>query len=518
MVLGGLIRRRLSVAVVVPLTALVGMLAVPMLVPADAAGRATRPAHFLVGSAAVDINPATPVTMAAYDTYRVSTGVQPGHPLMARSIAISSRDGSARHTVVLCVLDAQGYFIAYKEDPLGQAGYYGADGVRQQVRADTGLDPEHVIVASTHSHDAPDIVGIWGGGDDPRNAAYLQVVHDGAIQSIERALANRRPATLWAGRADARQYMDTQGQVRGDPTDYPLDRFLRVLQARADDGSVVATLVNFAPHATLTGSITTLTPDWPGELAEDLDGRWGAGTTVVAAGAVGRTGPRYPNAPASLDWQGYLAGYAGLLQGKVDDALNRLRPVVDGTVAASGGPWRQAVTNPIMVPLLYSKTVAPGVVGGTMRSQLPPYLIGNVVTTDLNSFRVGDLFFGGSPGEAYPEIQTELQKRITTADVCGDPLHVFAVSLTNDQIGYTPTLDEYGVALAYTGDEGIFTANPDIGDENINDQLTNARALGFPTGPNYVGATGGPLAPPPNQDNPAPPYQDQAGPAPSCHG
>ena len=499
-----------------PLIALVGSALVPWLVPASAAGRATRPAHFLVGSAAVDITPKTPVTMAAYDTYRVSTGAQPGHPLMARSIAISSGDGSLRHTVVLCVLDAQGYFIAYKEDPLGQPGYYGSDGVRRQVRTDTGLDPENVIVASTHSHDAPDIIGIWGGGDDPRNEAYLQVVRDGAIRSVESALAHRRPATLWVGRADARQYIDTQGQVRGDPADYPLDRFLRVLQARGDRGQVVATLVNFAPHATLTGSITTLTPDWPGELAQDLDARWGAGTTVVAAGAVGRTGPRYPNAPPGLDWQGYLAGYANLLVQKVDVALGRLRPVADATVTAAGGPWRQVVTNPIMVPLLYSKSVAPGVVGGTMRSQLPPYLAGNMVTTDLNAFRVGDLFFGGSPGEAYPEIQSELQQRVTTPAVCGDPLHVFALSLTNDQIGYTPTLDEYGVALAYTGDEGIFTANPDIGDQNINDQLTNARALGFPTGPNYVGATAGPVLPPPNQDNPAPPYQDEAGPPPNC--
>lgn len=481
-----------------------------------AARAAARPARFLVGTAAVDITPRTPVTMAAYDTYRVSTGSQPGHPLMARSIAISSQDGSLAHTVVLTSLDSQGYFLAYKEDPLGDPGYFGTAGIRAQVQRDTGLDVEHVIVATTHTHNSPDSIGVWGGGEDPRNEAYLQMVRDGAIRSIEQALRGRHPATLHFGYADARQYLNTLGQVSGDPKDYPVDRFIRVLQARGEDGAVLATLVGFGAHATVTGSMTTLSPDWPGEVAQDLDARWGAGTTIVVAGAVGRTQPSVPPTAAGLDWQHRLALYASLLEGRIDAALQRGRPLFDDTVSAVGGPWTQPVTNPAMVALLASKSVVPGVLGGTMRSALPPYFSGAAVTTDLNALRIGDLFFGGSPGEAYPEIQTELQSRITPPPVCGDSFHVFGLSLTNDQIGYTPTLDEYYIALKYTGDEGIFTANPNIGDDNINLQLANARALGFPTGTDYNGATAGPLLPPPDQSNPAPPYNDQAGPVPSC--
>jgi len=483
--------------------------------PLVADGRRT---WFLVGTGAVDIMPTTPVTMAAYGTYRVSTGSQPGHPLMARSIAISSADGSMAHTVVLTELDLQGYFIAYKEDPLGQPGYFGTDGIRAQVQQDTGLDPEHVIVGTTHTHDSPDTIGIWGGGDDPRNEAYLAVVRAGAIKSIEEALSSRRRATLVVGRADGRLYQDTVGQVRGNPATYPMDRMVRVLQARDQEGRVVATLVNYAVHPTVVGQITTLTPDWPGEVAQDLDARYGAGTTIVAPGALGRTWPTMPPPPAGSTWQTVLADYAQLVVGRVDAALNRVRPVIDPTVAAVGARWVQPITNPVMLPLFYTKTAVPGVVGGLMRSDLPPYSLGAAVTTDLNAFRVGDLFLGGAPGEAYPEIQAELQARVTPpgGDVCGDPMHVFALSLTNDQIGYTPTLDEYAVALDYTGDEGIFTLNPNIGDDNINAQLANARRLGFSTGPDYNGATAGPVLPPPNQDTPAPPYQDQAGPAPQC--
>lgn len=483
---------------------------------ARAADHPTRPARFLVGTAAVVINPNSPVTMAAYDTYRVSTGVQPGHPLMARSIAISSQDGSLAHTVVLTVLDSQGYFLAYKEDPLLEPGYFGTAGIRAQVQQDTGLDVEHVIVSTTHTHNSPDSIGVWGGGEDPRNEAYLQVVRDGSIRSIEEALRNRQPATFQFGYADARQYLGTLGQVNSDPKDYPVDRFIRVLQARNRAGAVVATVVGFGAHATVTSSMTTLTPDWPGEVAQDLDARWGVGTTIVVPGAVGRTQPSIPNLPAGTDWQHKLALYASLLEGRIDAALQRVRPLFDGTVAATGGSWTQPITNPAMVALFASKSIAPGIIGGTMRSNLPPYFTGGTVSTDLNALRIGDLFFGGSPGEAYPEIQTELQARITPPAVCGDRFHVFGLSMTNDQIGYTPTLDEYYIALQYTGDEGIFTANPNIGDDNINQQLANARHLGFPTGPDYNGATDGPLVPPPDQYTSPPPYSDQAGPAPHC--
>jgi hypothetical protein len=470
----------------------------------------------LVGTAAVDITPTTPVTMAAYGTFRVSNGVQPGRRFMARSMAISSSDGSMAHTVVLTVLDSQGYFIAYAEDPLTDIGHFGTAGIRKQVLSDRGLNVEHVIIATTHTHNSPDSIGIWGGGSDPRNVAYLAVVRAGAISSIEQALDNRRPATLSVGSIDARQYQDTLGQVRGDPVTYPLDRVLRVLQAKDAAGHVTATLVNYGVHGTVLGPEPVLSPDWPGEVSAQLDARWGAGTTVAVPGAVGRTWPTFPDPHLGNNWQEYLATYGRLLVGRVDAALARSRPVVDGTVAGAGGPWIEAVTNPVALALLADEVGLPGTIGGTMRSKAPPYLVGAAVTSDLNALRVGDLMIGGAAGEAYPEVATELQARVTGPAVCGDARHVFTLSMANDQIGYTPTTDEYLVAVDYGGDEGLFSANPIIGNDVINQQLANARALGLTTGPNYNGLTAGPIQPPPNRDNPAPPFGDASGAAPNC--
>jgi hypothetical protein len=475
------------------------------------------PAGFLVGTAAVDISPPAnlyPMHAAAYGIHTVSA-VQAGRPFYARSLAISAADGSMSHTVVLTVLDSQGYFIAYKQDPVGKPGYFGTAGIRAQVKADRGLDPEHVIVATTHTHNSPDSIGVWGGGQDQHNIDYLQVVRDGAIRSIETALANRRPATLAVGMIDARQYQDTLDQVRGDPATYPIDRLLRVLQAKDATGKVVATLVNYGDHGTVLGQETVLSPDWPGEVAHQLDARWGLGTTVVVPGAVGRTWPDFKNPNPKATWQEYLATFGTLVVGKVDAALARTRPVVDGTVNGAGQALTELDTNPVATALLVQQECPPGVgVCGTMRSVLPPYLVGNAVGTDLNALRVGDLFLGGAPAEAYPEVATELQPRVLGASVCGDTRHVFALSLTNDQIGYTPTTDEYALALQFGGDEGLFTLNPYEGNDVINHQLANARALGFTTGPDYLRVQ--PVKPPPDKKTLAPPYQDASGPAPNC--
>ncbi|HEY8738959.1 MAG TPA: hypothetical protein VIN56_00010 [Candidatus Dormibacteraeota bacterium] len=457
-----------------------------------------------------------PVHEAAYGI-RTASSVQAGRRFMARSIAISAGDGSMSHTVVLTVLDSQGYFIAYKQDPLTDPGYFGTAGIRKQVMTDKGLDPEHVIISTTHTHNSPDSIGVWGGGQDQHNIDYLAVVRAGAIKSIETALASRRAVTLDVGVVDARQYQDTLQEVRGDPTTYPIDRLLRVLQAHDASGKVVATLVNYGDHGTVLGPLVdVISPDWPGEVAYQLDARWGRGTTVVVPGAVGRTWPNFPDPHTGKSWQNYLAAFGRLVVAKVDTALTRTRPVIDGTVGGAGHQLTEASSDPAAYVLLTTQACPPlAGVCGTMRSISPPYLVGPaVVGTDLNAFRVGDLFLGGAPAEAYPEVAIELQARVQGAAVCGDSHHVFALSLVNDQIGYTPTTDEYALAVAYGGDEGIFSINPVIGNDVINGQLANARALGFTTGADYTRVQ--PVQPPPEANNPAPPFGDTSGPVPNC--
>jgi hypothetical protein len=133
-----------------------------------------------------------------------------------------------------------------------------------------------------------------------------------------------------------------------------------------------------------------------------------------------------------------------------------------------------------------------------MRSVLPPYTIGTVFRAEVQTFQLGGLLLAGAPGEAYPEVATELAKRVHGVA----PPFVFG--LANDQLGYTPPAFEYPVvALVDGGDEGIFTINAHFGDDVVNRHLDAAAALGFRSDRPYDGATAGPVNPP-DQSNPPP--------------
>ncbi len=116
------------------------------------------------------------------------------------------------------------------------------------------------------------------------------------------------------------------------------------------------------------------------------------------------------------------------------------------------------------------------------------------------------LLMAGAPGEAYPEVQTELAKRVQSAS------SPFVFSLADDQLGYTPPAFEYPVvALEDGSDEGIFTINAHFGDDLINQHLAAARTLGFVTQAGYNGVTAGPTQPPDQSS----PYTAPAAPEPA---
>ncbi|MCU1600903.1 MAG: hypothetical protein JWO22_1612 [Frankiales bacterium] len=468
---------------------------------AQAATRCPAGVTFLAGAAKADITPRVwPVAEAAYSIGRL--GRSAAHPFYARALAL--RSCSNGQTVVLTAIDSQGYFAAYKEDPLGSEGY-GADGIRSAASRVTGVPASHLVISATHTHNSPDSVGVWGGGSQPNNGApYLSVVKAGTVSAIRRAVAALRPAELLVGTADISSLQSTVGQVAADPTDYPVDNQLRVLQAvDATSCAPISTLVDASVHATVAGEIKdraghdVIDPDWPGRVAGDLERLLPGEVPVVVPGAVGRTQPRFPKGqqPASKDQLVQIAAYGDILTRRVGTALASATPLAAGPVLAQQAFLQEEIEDPALVALFYDEQGVPGPsgapeLGGLMRSVLPPYTTGNLVRAEAQLLRVGDVALATTPGEAYPQNATELRARITDRAT-------FLIGTANDQVGYSPPAYEYPfVALADGGDEGVFTINPHLGADLVNSHLAAARAAGFTTTGQepYLGT--GPLVPP----------------------
>lgn len=160
------------------------------------------------------------VFMGAYGLpfVRAATGVHDAP--VARAMALQSR----HEGLVMIVLDAPVLSEFFIRD------------VSQGVAERAGLTPDRVLVGATHSHSAPDLMGLWGHVP----ADYRQDVVDGAIKAGVDAWQARKPALLEVGTGKAKN-RNRRGWGFTDDA-------LVVLRAKDLDGAPLGALVNFAAH------------------------------------------------------------------------------------------------------------------------------------------------------------------------------------------------------------------------------------------------------------------------------
>ena len=217
-----------------------------------------------VGFAAADITPevkdSKPVWLAGYSAGRRATGVH--DPLFVRVAVLD--DGTRR--VAMAAVDLVGL---QHETVL-------------QIRA--RLPKLHyVLVGSTHNHEGPDVIGMWGrsliqrGVDDK----YLELVVDRTVQAIEQAQEKLAPATAAYGTAD------DETLVGDSRLPIVKDTVLRLLTFRDNAKKLSGLVVQYNSHPESMGSDNTLiTADFCAATVAKLAKDHGC-PVVYLSGAVG---------------------------------------------------------------------------------------------------------------------------------------------------------------------------------------------------------------------------------------
>ena len=455
-------------------------------IPGDAA-------TYEVGAAREDITPTS-----LLDFYLGGYGIGPVHeatavlrPIYTRVIAIRDRHGNQ---AIIGAIDAQGYSVAYQQGP------YGIADIASDIQHELGIPASHIILQSTHSHNGPDDLGVWGGVPD----AYLAYVKAQTEKAIRTAVAAERPAALRWGTADMTGFSgtfgsDTDQTHTGDNADYPIDNQLRVLQGVSPAGQVLATLVNYSSHATVYGPLNKVSPDWPGATATFLehDERgippgtaygYPGSVAVVTVGAVGHTWPAGTprgtdpavDPPPKSD-NGPADHFGNAVARMAMSALQR--PVYERTSVVAGASRDVDVLNTNGVLLTAQTEPANSTpLGGykIMRANTPPWDYGDVYVAPVVGLRVGDLPFFSVPGEPYPSLHVSLASEVAAPAT-------FIFGLAEDQLGYAEEVSDYNGAFQCSlGDEWFFTISPTFGSDVVRLQRANAQALGFrvqaPTG------------------------------------
>lgn len=157
----------------------VAILAILTLLPSSATAQPVR-----VGFAETDITPPVGFPMAGYYHERLAEGQK--DPLKAKAVVFVQGDVSA----ALVVADLTGIARDLCEH------------VRQQASQKTGIAPNHIVIAATHSHTAPDYTGhlyrhLKNVAQEPES--YPAKLIQGCVQAIVDAHGRAEPVVIRSG-------------------------------------------------------------------------------------------------------------------------------------------------------------------------------------------------------------------------------------------------------------------------------------------------------------------------------
>lgn len=392
-----------------------------------------------VGFAKAEITPdvkAKPVYIAGYGQNRVATGVH--DPLYVRAVVLQS--GSSK--IAMVSVDVVGLQLPQVD----------------QARAQLS-DFTYVVVSSTHNHEGPDVIGLWGpslgkSGVDPE---YLKLIEKRIVETVHAAEVNRIPANAHFGAAkDAFLLRDSRLPIVYDDE-------LRVIKFEDSIGNAIGLLVEWNCHPeSMDSKNKEITADFPFATIAALEKAHNcpvAYFTGTVGGLMTVPGDRIKNAAGKIlkggDWE-LAQVYGEAVAALTDKALKTAEPVLLE-------PMRVAVRR--VYPPLYN----PGYRAMRLAGVLPrtgfkatsdPYKKGDpvppprvdadlVVETEVAILQLGAVAIACIPGEIYPElVHGGYQDPVDPgADFPNAPLeptvmstldakHKMIFGLANDEVGY----------------------------------------------------------------------------------
>ncbi|MEC5145274.1 hypothetical protein [Chitinophaga sp. 212800010-3] len=245
-----------------------------------------------VGTAVADITPPLEVGLLTSSVRGEYTPfVATRLPLKARVLTLIAGD----EAVALVSLDllalsdtATGGWVAFKEALSGK------------------ILPENIIITCTHTHNAPESVGLSRLYLSDVYRSWLNEVKQRIKEAIQQAFDTTVPCTLSIcstildGYSLQRRVPTAAGIIMSDALQpvtpemmrrEPVDRRVHGIRFCNDAGEVVATLVHAICHPVHEMCLPHISPDYPGELCLALAAYGGNGMALFLNGAAGDVNP-----------------------------------------------------------------------------------------------------------------------------------------------------------------------------------------------------------------------------------
>ena len=227
------------------------------------------------------------------------------------------------HAVVFSDGDATGVVVSADLTMIDRDHFLN---LRGRIADRSGIPPNHISIAATHTHVAPGLARAWmAAGDDDPDPAYAAWVTERLTEAVFKAKGRLRPAVLAVGNAQTesltfnRRYLRPDGGIDmvfsedrdpSNPPAGPADPELGYWLFEEPDGAPIALVSSFSVHNHVAGGSPVAGRPLPEFFHRDLGGRMGDAVrsrlgseipTVYLTGASGDTSWQDPDVPPPLD-------------------------------------------------------------------------------------------------------------------------------------------------------------------------------------------------------------------------
>lgn len=404
--------------------------------------------HFQIGTARKLITPPPGVELAGLGYYLNRTWERVRDDLTATALVIDDGETS----VALVAVD-----MMYNDTQFTRR-------VRELAAAETDLRPEAICVNFSHSHNAPTAGLILGAGE--RDFPYLESAAKQAAAATIEAWRKQQPARLSVGHGELHGMTFNRTRENG-----PVDQNLLVLRADSIDGRPLAIAINFHSHCTahMESDLRAVSRDWPGEVVDQIEAALPGSTALYLQGTCGDVnfrrefnGTARRSEPAQAITKVALSAIeqARPVEPVAVSAVSRrvtlptrrwsreevMRDREEGVYRLNSGDttgWlnglaRVCVNQPERLPLRYDGSIEKAVAaiskfGVEWTDCILPDLETRpeIIETEVQALRFGDVFLAANPAELFASLGLELRCEWEARDL-------FTLSYSNGSIGYLP--------------------------------------------------------------------------------
>lgn len=403
-----------------------------------------------------------PVWIAGFSNNKPASGIH--DDTWARTMVLD--DGKTRLAIVM----------------LDVIGFMHDDVVNVRKMLPAGLGITYAVIASTHTHEGPDLMGIWGKSPfrSGVNREYMQFVKEQIVQSVKMAVDNMRGVRLEI----AEDPVGAIPLVKDTREPEVYDSGLRMLKAvDKENGNTLGSLLAWANHPeTLWSKNMLISSDFPHFFREGVEkGVYNGdslikegigGIAIYMNGAIGGLMCTHPTLavkdPVTGEQFFQPSFEKAAAQGKLLSLLSLQAMEKPAGVVDSAGI--SLIVRTLELPIknnLFKLATAFGVLDRGTTGWMK-------MRTELAVFKIGPISFVTIPGEIYPEIINGGVEAPDGNDFGIEPLETppvrelmpgkfkFVIGLANDEIGYIIPKSQWDTkpSFAYGRDK------PQYGEEN----------------------------------------------------